>query len=433
MTTLTEADVEQVALDWLASLGWQVAHGPDIAPDTPRAECGDYGQTVLERRLRDALAGLNPSLPASALDDAFRKLTRPEGATPEARNRAFHRMLVEGVTVEYRSYDEQIGGIRGAQVQVIDFDNPTNNDWLAVNQFTVTENKNTRRPDIVLFVNGLPLSVIELKNPTDEDATIWTAWQQLQTYKAELPTLFSMNEFLMVSDGIQARIGSLTAGREWFKPWRTISGESLADPHMTKLQVMLEGTCTQHRFLSLVRDFIVFEDDGSGALVKKMAGYHQFHAVQVAVTETLDSPLCLCRRTPDAGVRNGNETPPEGGSGPVGPHAHRLHSGHERRWSGGMDPIPPGPGRGRHAPGAADHLGGPTGSVEPSRLQLPVVWPQNVEVTYNAPNASGLIEQIVSFDSGHVDYDYNNVMIQGLSELTANAHLPQIIHHANIK
>ena len=177
--------------------------------------------------------------------------------------------------------------MRGAQVRVIDFENPDNNDWLAVNQFTVTEDNNTRRPDIVLFVNGLPLGVIELKNPTDQDATIWTAWQQLQTYKAELPTLFSMNEILMVSDGIQARIGSLTARREWFKPWRTISGETLADPHMTELQVMLEGTCSRHRFLSLVRDFIVFEDDGSGALVKKMAGYHQFHAVQVAVTETL--------------------------------------------------------------------------------------------------------------------------------------------------
>ena len=158
--------------------------------------------------------------------------------------------------------------------------------WLSISS-PFTEDKNTRRPDIVLFVNGLPLGVIELKNPTDEDATIWTAWQQLQTYKAELPALFSMNEILMVSDGIEARIGSLTAGREWFKPWRTISGESLADPHMTEVQVMLEGTCTHHRFLSLVHDFIVFEDDGSGALVKKMAGYHQFHAVQVAVTETL--------------------------------------------------------------------------------------------------------------------------------------------------
>ena len=179
------------------------------------------------------------------------------------------------------------GAVRGAQARVIDFDDPANNDWLAVNQFTVVENKHERRPDIVLFVNGLPLGVIELKNPADEEATIWTAWQQIQTYKAELPTLFSMNAALIVSDGVEARIGTLTAGREWFKPWRTISGESLADPHLPQLQVMLEGVCEPRRFLTLVRDFIVFEDDGSGSLVKKMAGYHQFHAVEVAVAETL--------------------------------------------------------------------------------------------------------------------------------------------------
>ena len=284
MTTISEFTVETATLGWLETLGWNVAHGPDIAPDTVGFERDDYGEVVLHRRLRENLAILNPDLPSEALEDAFRRVTRSMGPTLDIRNRAFHRMLVEGVTVEFRAAD---GAARGAQVRVIDFEDPANNDWLAVNQFTVTENKNTRRPDIVLFVNGLPLGVIELKNPTDEDATIWTAWQQLQTYKAELPTVFSMNEILMVSDGIQARIGSLTAGREWFKPWRTISGDTLADRHMTELQVMLEGTCTRHRFLSLVRDFIVFEDDGSGALVKKMAGYHQFHAVQVAVTETL--------------------------------------------------------------------------------------------------------------------------------------------------
>ena len=284
MTTFTESTVEDAALAWLESLGWSVAHGPDIAPDTPSAERGDYGAVELERRLRDALARLNPNLPPEALGDAFRKLTHLDGPTLEARNHAFHRMLVDGVTVEYRTDN---GTVRGAQAQVIDFDTPANNDWLAVNQFTVVENKHERRPDVVLFVNGLPLGVIELKNPADEDATIWTAWQQLQTYKAELPTLFSMNAALLVSDGVEARIGTLTAGREWFKPWRTISGETLADPHLPELQVMLEGVCLPGRFLSLVRDFIVFEDDGSGVLVKKMAGYHQFHAVRVAVTETL--------------------------------------------------------------------------------------------------------------------------------------------------
>ena len=284
MSTLTESTVEQAALAWLESHGWNVAHGPDIAPDTTGTERTDYGEVLLARRFSDALARLNPNLPAAALEDAFRKLARPEGSTLEARNRAFHRMVVDGVTVEHRSDN---GAIRGAQAQVIDFDDPVNNDWLAVNQFTVVENKHERRPDVVLFVNGLPLGVIELKNPADEDATIWTAWQQLQTYKAEIPSLFAFNTALVVSDGLEARIGTLTAGREWFKPWRTIGGEKLADPHMPQLQVVLEGVCAPGRFLSLVRDFIVFEDDGSGALVKKMAGYHQFHAVEAAVAETL--------------------------------------------------------------------------------------------------------------------------------------------------
>ena len=284
MVTFSEADVEGAALSWLKGFGWTVAHGPDIAPDTPGAERADYGEVILERRLRGALERLNPDLPIEALDDAFRKLTCPEGATLEDRNRAFHRMVVDGVTVEYHGDN---GAIRGAQVQVIDFDEPSNNDWLAVNQFTVVGNKHERRPDIVLFVNGLLLGVIELKNPADEDATVWTAWQQLQTYKAELPALFAFNAALIVSDGVEARIGTLTAGREWFKPWRTITGESLADPHLPQLQVMLEGVCDPHWFLTLVRDFIVFEDDSGGALAKKMAGYHQFHAVGTAVAETL--------------------------------------------------------------------------------------------------------------------------------------------------
>ena len=278
--------------------------------------------------MRDALVLLNSDLPIEALDDAFRRLTSPEGATLEARNRSFHRMLVDGVTVEYRA---QTGAIRGAQAQVIDFDKPTNNHWLAVNQFTVTENKNNRRPDVVLFVNGLPLGVIELKNPADEDATIWSAWQQLQTYKADLPSLFSMNEMLMVSDGTQARIGTLTAGKEWFKPWRTITGEKLADHHMTELQVMLEGVCARWRFLALVRDFIVFDDDGSGALAKKMAGYHQFHAVRVAVGETLRAAE-LQRATTgiaedDDGYESGRKPGGEPGDRRIGVVWHTQGSG----------------------------------------------------------------------------------------------------------
>ncbi len=146
------------------------------------------------------------------------------------RNRAVHRMLVKGVAVEYRRQD---GSIAGDQARVIDFDNPDNNDWLAVNQFTVAEGQHTRRPDIVLFVNGLPLAVIELKNPADENATVWTAYKQLQTYQAEIPALFAYNEALVVSDGTQARIGALGAGREWFKPWRTITGQEDASSRMT--------------------------------------------------------------------------------------------------------------------------------------------------------------------------------------------------------
>src|SRR5881296_1435778 len=193
-------------------------------------------------------------------------------------------MLVDGVTVEYRRKD---GSIAGAQARVLDFDAPENNDWLAVNQFTVAEGRNIRRPDVVLFVNGLPLAVLELKNPADENATIWTAFQQLQTYQAQIPSLFAYNATLLVSDGVQARIGTISAGREWFKPWRTITGRDDASRELAELRVVLEGVFEQPRFLDLVRHFIVFEDLGGGALAKKIAGYHQFHAVNLAVEETL--------------------------------------------------------------------------------------------------------------------------------------------------
>lgn len=280
----TESVVEEAALAWLEGIGWTVHGGAKIAPGELSAERDDYNQVVLGQRLRDALARLNPELPAEAVGHAFRKLTQPEGAHLLARNRTLHRLLVDGVTVEYRASD---GAIRGAQATVIDFDDPDNNDWVAVNQFAVTENKRTRRADVVLFVNGLPLALLELKNAAAENATVWTAFQQLQTYKAEIPSLLATNAVLVASDGVQARVGTITAGREWFKPWRTIAGEGPADPHLPGLQVAIEGVFVPRRFLELVRDFIVFEDEGGGQLVKKMAGYHQFHAVHVAVEETL--------------------------------------------------------------------------------------------------------------------------------------------------
>lgn len=283
MTDFGESVIEQAALEWLAGIGWQLAHGPDIAPGALGAERTDYHEVILDGRLRSALVRLNPDLRSVAIEDAFRKLTRPEGASLTDQNRAFHRLFVDGVPVEYSAGS---GETRGAQANVVDFHDLARNDWLAVSQFTVSEQKKTRRPDIVLFLNGIPIGVLELKNAANEDATIWSAYQQLLTYKAELPSLFAFNELLVISDGTQARVGSLTAGREWFKPWRTVSGEALAAGHLPELQVVIEGLLHPERLLAYLRDFIVFEDDGH-VVVKKIAGYHQFHAVRVAVDETL--------------------------------------------------------------------------------------------------------------------------------------------------
>ena len=282
VTIVTESIVEDAALDWFRRLRYQVRAGTDVAP-RPGGFRETYGNVVLHSQLQRALKRSNPSIPPDALDDAVRRLLRPSGATLEDRNRSFHRMLVDGVTVEHR---DEAGEVRGAQVRVLDFDEPEANDWLVVNQFTVQENQHTRRPDMVVFVNGLPLAIIELKNPTDETATLRSAYNQLQTYKAELPTLFTYNAVLGVSDGLSALVGTLTAGHEWFKPWRTISGQELAPVFYTELQVLIQGVFEKSRFLALIRDFVVFEDDG-GALSKKMAGYHQFHAVETAVAETL--------------------------------------------------------------------------------------------------------------------------------------------------
>ncbi len=294
----SESVVEQAALAWLEALGYAVLHGPDIAFGEPAAERNDpnYRDVVLEARLRQALVRLNPELPHEALEDAFRKLMRSDAPTLVERNRALHRMLVDGVTVEYRRKDGSIGG---AQARAIDFDTPGNNDWLAVNQYTVSEGQHTRRPDVVLFVNGLPLVVIELKNPADEKATVWSAYAQLQTYQAQIPALFSTNAALIASDGVQARIGSLGAGKEWFKPWRTVSGREDAPAKVSELEVVLGGVFEKRRLLDLLRYFIVFEaDEEAGLLIKKMAGYHQFHAVNVAVEETLRAAQAMRAEAP---------------------------------------------------------------------------------------------------------------------------------------
>jgi len=284
VSPVDESVIEQAALAWLEALGYTILHGPEIASGEPAAERDDYEQVILELRLRQALFRLNPQVPADALEEAFRKLTRPDMPTLVANNHLIHKYLVDGIPVEYQRADGSIGG---DLVRVLDYDTPENNEFLAVNQFTVVEDRHERRPDVVLFVNGLPLAVIELKNAVTESATIWSAFNQFQTYKEQIPRLFSFNEALVISDGVQARIGTLTSDREWFMPWRTIEGEELADAIMPQLQVVLEGVFEKRRFLDLVRYFIVFEDVGGGVLAKKMAGYHQYHAVNVALQETI--------------------------------------------------------------------------------------------------------------------------------------------------
>ncbi|MDA8249281.1 MAG: type I restriction endonuclease, partial [Rhodospirillales bacterium] len=286
MNGVSEDDVEQAALQWLAELGWSLAHGPDISPPdakTPGMERDRYRDVVLVHRLRAAIARLNPQIPPGARDDALRRVLDPNVPGAVQANRQMHRWLTEGVPVEF----QKDGDTRGGRVRLIDFDDVTANDWLAVNQFTVQGPKHTRRPDVVLFVNGLPLVVIELKNPGAEDADIWAAWNQLQTYREDIPDLFLANALLVISDGVTARMGSLTADRERFLAWRTIAGHE-TDPlgPMRELETLVRGAFRRDFLLDTLRHFILFEDDGK-EIVKKIAAYHQFHAVRAVVESVL--------------------------------------------------------------------------------------------------------------------------------------------------
>ncbi|MCP5415134.1 MAG: type I restriction endonuclease subunit R [Chromatiaceae bacterium] len=285
MSNFTENHVEEAALSWLEALGYAVVHGPDISPDGPTPERTSYADVILADRLRDALTAINSHLPVDALDEVVKKVQRTETPSLVEENRRLHKMIVEGVDVEITREDGSTGGDKA---WLIDFENPENNDWLALNQFTVIEHQANRRPDVVVFINGLPLGIIELKNPGDENATLEGAFNQLQTYKDQIPSLFRTNAVLLTSDGIQARIGSLTADIERFMPWRTVDGEDIAAKGSPELGTVLEGVFEKHRFLSLIRDFTVFGDNGSG-LIKIIAGYHQFHAVRHAVAQTEDA------------------------------------------------------------------------------------------------------------------------------------------------
>jgi type I restriction enzyme R subunit len=288
---VAESTVEDATLAWFGELRYQIAHGPEIAPGEQIAERDGFGDVVLVGRLRDAIRRLNPTVPEDAREDALRKVLRVATPSLLQTNRAFHGMLRDGVPVEYSRAD---GSIAGDHVRLVGFEDTLANDWLVVNQFTVFEGQHNRRPDIVVFVNGLPLAVIELKNAADEEATIWGAYAQLQTYKAEIPSLLQYGAVLVVSDGLQARIGSLTANQEWFKVWRTIEGERDAPKTMLELEVLVRGVFEPQRFLDLLQHFIVFEEDpDSGALHKIVAGYHQFHAVTAAVEETVRASGCI--------------------------------------------------------------------------------------------------------------------------------------------
>ncbi|AEG00380.1 type I restriction endonuclease subunit R [Methylomonas methanica] len=279
---MTEDQLEQEALGWLAEVGYSTLYGPDLAPDGDNPERDNYLQVVLVERLRSAIARLNPSIPLAAREDALQQILNLEVPGLLAANRHFHRLLVNGVPVEY----QKDGDTRGDRVRLIEFAEPSSNEWLAINQFAIKGPKHSRRPDIILFINGLPLVLLELKNPADENADIWKAFGQIQTYKEQIPDVFQYNEVLVVSDGSEARLGSLSSDAERFMQWRTIDGITL-DPlgQFNELETLIHGLLNPATLLDYLRFFVLFEDDGG--LVKKVAGYHQYHAVRAAIQQVV--------------------------------------------------------------------------------------------------------------------------------------------------
>lgn len=285
MAFVSEADVEALVLKQLGTLGYAVSHDAEIGPDGKTPEREAYADVVLTKRLTAAIERLNPAIPPQARGDALRKVLATEKPTLVEENRRLHKLMVEGVGVEFSTEN---GEIRGDNVRLIDFEDLTANDWLVTGQFTVIEGGINRRPDIVVFINGLPLGVIELKAPGGENATLSGAHNQLQTYKTQIPSLFRTNAVLVTSDGLTARIGSITADKERFMPWRTTDGKVIAAKGQPELHVLIEGIFEKRRLLDLLQDFTVFGETGSG-LAKIIAGYHQFHAVRHAVEKTVEA------------------------------------------------------------------------------------------------------------------------------------------------
>jgi type I restriction enzyme R subunit len=284
MSGFSEDIVENAGIETLKSLGWLYLHGSIIAPDGASPQRPSYSDAVLLRRLESWVEQINPSVPEEARAEAVRRVLLSESPNAVEENRRVHRLITDGVDVEHRVN----GRIVGVKVWLVDFDNADANDWLVVNQFTLVEGRHNRRPDIVLFVNGMPLAVLELKNPGDENATLTAAFNQLDTYRRQLPSLFRTNAVLVTSDGIKARIGSLTANEERYMPWRTIDGADYAPPGTPELDTLLRGVFERRNFLRLIRDFTVFGDRGEGPF-KIIAGYHQFHGAQKALTEAISA------------------------------------------------------------------------------------------------------------------------------------------------
>ena len=296
MAFLSEAQLELVVLHQLGALGYVLATDAEIGPDGRTPERDAYADVILSRRLTRAIERLNPTIPAEAREDALRKVMATEMPSLVAENRRLHRLMVEGVDVEYYAED---GTIRGDKVRLVDFEDLDANDWLTSGQFAVVDGRVNRRPDIVVFLNGLPIGVIELKAPGGENATLAGAHSQLQTYKHQIPALFRSNAVLVTSDGLAARVGSLTADHERFMPWRTTDGATVAAKGQPELSVLIDGVFDRRRLLDLLRDFTVFGETGSG-LAKIIAGYHQFHAVGRAVKSTLRA-LAINRGEDDYG------------------------------------------------------------------------------------------------------------------------------------
>lgn len=279
---MNETQLENLCLDWFAENGWEVVHGIDIAPDSSNPLRKDYKQILIEADLQAAFERLNPHLPASCFEQVLQKLNQPESLDLVTNNRAFHRMLLEGVPVTYKKQDDWVHD----HAFLVDFNHVHQNRFVAINQFTVLGAKQPRRPDIICFINGIPFAVLELKSPTDENTDIWDAFNQLQTYKEEVSDLFIFNEALVVSDGVTARIGSLTANQERFLPWRTIKNEDDKPALEWELETVIRGFFDRELFLDYIRFFVLFETDGEKT-IKKIAGYHQFHAVREAVQATI--------------------------------------------------------------------------------------------------------------------------------------------------